>query len=385
MLYYLAPILEKVWGPFRLFHSHAFLLASGTFIAAIAVKFALPKLWKYLPRDQGKAILGKDGMKSQGKPTGGGFVTTLVTLPIILLFVPLTVPMAGALVFLYAAMVFGYLDDRAAVAWGQMKKGLFDIVVSVGVATFIYTALVHGTGVHDTVSMWVPFSKTVFRIPWFAYIPLAAFLLFVSLNSTNCSDGVDGLAGSLSMFSLFALALLLYAVIGNMPAAQYLLIPIGGTAARLAAKWAILLMTVSGGIAGYLWWNAEPSKVLMGDAGSRFLGLLVGAGVLVTGNPFLLFAFAPVVIANGGLGLVKLIILRFLKLLKIDTRPTAELSEEERKKQNKIVKALFSVRFPLHDHMKRNHSWSNAQVLMRFMIVQMFLVPLLFLLFVKIR
>jgi phospho-N-acetylmuramoyl-pentapeptide-transferase len=123
----------------------------------------------------------------------------------------------------------------------------------------------------------------------------------------------------------------------------------------------------------------------MGDAGSRFLGLLVGAGVLVTGNPLLLFVFAPVVIANGGLGLVKIVILRFLKLLKIDTRPTSTLTKEEQAKQNIIVKALFSIRFPLHDHMKRNHSWSNAQVLMRFMIVQMFLVPILFLLLIKIR
>jgi phospho-N-acetylmuramoyl-pentapeptide-transferase len=123
----------------------------------------------------------------------------------------------------------------------------------------------------------------------------------------------------------------------------------------------------------------------MGDAGSRFLGLLVGAGILITGNPFLLFAFAPVVIANGGLGLVKIIILRCLKMFKIDTRATTVLTEEEKKKQNKIVKALFAVRFPLHDHMKRNHGWSNAQVLMRFMLVQMFLVPLLFLIFVKIR
>lgn len=385
MLYYLSPILEKVWGPFRLFHSHAFLLAIGTFVAALAVKFFLPKLWNHLPHDQGKAILGQDGMKSKGKPTGAGFITSLITLPIILLFVPLTIPMLGVLLFLYIAMIFGYLDDRAIVAWGQLKKGLLDVVVSVGVAAFIYTSLVHGTGAHDATTIWLPFTKAVWHVPWFIYIPLAALLLFVSLNSTNCSDGVDGLAGSLSMFSLFALAVLLYGVIGNMPAADYLLIPIGGTAARMAAKWSILLMTISGGIAGYLWWNAEPSKVLMGDAGSRFLGLLVGAGVLVTGNPFLIFVFAPVVIANGGLGLVKLIILRVLKMFKVDTRPTATLTKEEQAKQNKIVKALFAIRFPLHDHMKRNHSWSNAQVLMRFMLVQMFLVPILFLIFVKIR
>jgi phospho-N-acetylmuramoyl-pentapeptide-transferase len=170
-----------------------------------------------------------------------------------------------------------------------------------------------------------------------------------------------------------------------MPAAKYLLIPIGGTAARLAARWAIFLTIVAGGVAGYLWWNAEPSKVLMGDAGSRFLGLLVGAGVLATGNPVLILAFAPVVLINGGMGLVKLILLRVLKKMGFDTRPTNDLPEEDAKKQSPLVKALFKIRFPLHDHCKRNLKWSNAQVLMRFMLLQIFLVPLIFFILIKIR
>ena len=97
-------------------------------------------------------------------------------------------------------------------------------------------------------------------------------------------------------------------MIGYAPVARYLLIPNN----PLAARWAILLMTVVGALSGYLWWNAEPSKVLMGDA-------------------------------------------------------------------------LHGVRFPLHDHCKRVLKWSNAQVLMRFMILQAFLTPLLFILFIKVR
>ena len=103
------------------------------------------------------------------------------------------------------------------------------------------------------------------------------FLLFVTMNATNCSDGVDGLAGSLSVISLVSLAAFLYVVIGNNRMAAYLGVPHN----YLAVRWAILLMTVAGGFSGYLWWNAEPSRVLMGDAGSRFLGLLIGAAVLV--------------------------------------------------------------------------------------------------------
>ena len=142
------------------------------------------------------------------------------------------------------------------------------------------------------------------------------------------------------------------------------------THVRVASTWAIGLMTVAGGVAGYLWWNAEPSKVLMGDAGSRFLGLLVGVGVLASGNPLLVFALAPVVLVNGGGGLAKLVLLRLAKKLHMD------VGEEN---------VLRRVRFPLHDHCKKNLKWSNAQVLMRFVMLQVFLMPLLLLLFIKVR
>jgi phospho-N-acetylmuramoyl-pentapeptide-transferase len=201
------------------------------------------------------------------------------------------------------------------------------------------------------------------------------------MNATNCSDGVDALAGSLTLISLVCLAALLYVVIGYAPVAKYLLLPFNPQAAR----WAILLMTVAGSLCGYLWWNAEPSKVLMGDAGSRFLGMLVGVGVLVTGNPVLVFAVAPIVLVNGGGGLGKLVLLRTLKKFGMEVRHPSVLTELEQAAQSPFVRIVHSVRFPLHDHCKRILNWSNAQVLMRFMILQAFLTPLLFILFVKVR
>ncbi len=97
MLYLLAPYLENVWGPFRLLRSHVLLLAAGTMLAAIAVLLLLPKLLRFSPHDHGKAILGKDGMVSAGKPTGTGLWVTLLILPIILLVMPLSVPVLGML------------------------------------------------------------------------------------------------------------------------------------------------------------------------------------------------------------------------------------------------------------------------------------------------
>lgn len=373
MLYWLSYMLEGAFGPFRLLRSHAFLIAFGTFTASFLTWYVLPKLWHLLPHDGGKAILGQDGMKSAGKPTGAGAIATIVTLPAILLAMPFTVCDMGVVLFLYAAMAFGFLDDASTKPWGQLKKGLLDLAVAFGAALFLYAG--HGS------EIWMPFVKGVWAVPGALYLLGATTLIWFSINATNCSDGVDGLAGTLTLTSLLSLAALLYLVIGYAPVAEYLLIP----SHPLAARWAILLMTVVGSLCGYLWWNAEPSKVLMGDAGSRFLGMLVAIGVLVTGNPFLIFAFAPIVLVNGGGGLVKLTLLRICKKFGLEVRPPSVLPPELQERQTVIVRLLHGVRFPLHDHCKRALKWSNAQVLMRFTLMQAFLVPLLFMLFIKIR
>jgi phospho-N-acetylmuramoyl-pentapeptide-transferase len=206
--------------------------------------------------------------------------------------------------------------------------------------------------------MWV--------VPLWIYVPVAAFILWFTMNATNCSDGVDGLAGALTTIALVILSVMLYVVIGYKPVAHYFLLPCNPEAAR----WAIVVMSVAGGFGGYLWFNAEPSKVLMGDAGSRFLGILVGTGSLVTGNPLLVLAFAPIVLVNGGGGLAKLVLLRIAKKLGRD------IGEDN---------VIRRIRFPLHDHCKKNLGWSNAQVLMRFTLLQLIVMPILLVLLIKIR
>ena len=379
MLYFIAPYLEKFWGPFRLLRSHALLLAAGTLLAALAVVVLLPKLCRFSPHDHGKAILGEDGMVSKGKPTGTGLWVTLLLLPIVLMVMPLSLPSLGMIFCLYVAMVFGYLDDRSDKPWGQLKKGVLDVSVCLGVSFFVWLAL---KGHDQCVEVWLPSAmNVVWRVPWWVYIPSMGFVLFVTMNATNCSDGVDGLAGALSVISLVSLAAFLYVVIGNNRMAAYLGVPHN----YLAVRWSILLMTVAGGFSGYLWWNAEPSRVLMGDAGSRFLGLLIGAAVLVTGNPALVLAFASVLLVNGGGGMVKILLLRFFRKCGLDVRPPSQLKPEERAKRNFLVKAVQHLRFPLHDHCKKELHWTNAQVLMRFVLLQAFIMPLVFILLVKIR
>ena len=359
MLYQLSTYLTPFWGPFRLLQSHALLLAGGTFIAAIMTWLMLPKLWNRLPRDRGKVVC-KDlgGMASAGKPTGSGFLVSIIVLPVVLVFMPLALWDFLAVVAIYAAMLFGYLDDRAAVPWGELKKGLLDAVCAFSIAFCIAKG-------HSTL-VWLPFVKGMWLMPMYIYVPCCAFVLWFTMNATNCSDGVDGLAGTLTTIELVILAVMLYVVIGYKPVAHYFLLPCNPDAAR----WAVLVMTVAGGFGGYLWYNAEPSKILVGDAGSRFLGIIVGTASLVTGNPFIVLAFAPVVLVNGGGGLAKLVLLRLAK------KCGRDIGEDN---------VIRRIRFPLHDHCKKNLGWSNAQVLMRFTLLQLIVMPILLILIIKIR
>ena len=359
MLYYISQLLQPYFGPARLLASHTLLLAGGTFLGGFLTFALLPKLWNKLPRDRGKVInKDMDGMVSAGKPTGAGFYVTLLALPIIILFAPMNVWDFVTLAFIYLAMLFGYLDDRATIPWGELKKGLLDAVCAVVIAFAI--AKGHGT------LIWFPFVKATWIAPLYLYVPAASFLLWFTMNATNCSDGVDGLAGSLTTITLVIISVLLYVVVGYKPVAHYFLIPCNPE----AANWAILVMTVAGAFGGYLWYNANPSTILMGDAGSRFLGILVGAAVLVTGNPFLIIALSPVVLMNGGGGLGKLVILRLAKKVGHEVPENATLRK---------------IRFPLHDHCKKNLGWSNAQVLMRFMLIQLVVMPILLIIILKVR
>ena len=363
MLYYLSQYLTPFWGPFRLFQSYALLLAGGAFAAALLALVLLPRLWDKLPRDRGKAICSDlGGMKSAGKPTGAGFWVTLICLPVILLFAPLRFWDLMAVVMLYAAMLFGYLDDRAIVPWGELKKGLLDAVVSVAIAVFLFL----GHAEQGKMICWLPFWKEIVYAPFWIYVPAASATLWFTMNATNCSDGVDGLAGTLTVITLVMLAVILYIVVGYRPVAHYFLIPVYSEAAR----WAIVVMIVAGGFGGYLWFNAEPSKILMGDAGSRFLGILVATASIMTGNPLLVLALSPIVLVNGGGGLGKLVLLRVAKKLGFD------IGEDN---------VIRKIRFPLHDHCKKNLGWSNAQVLMRFVLLQLIIMPALLILLIKIR
>lgn len=291
--------------------------------------FSLKFFKRILPKDQGRAF-AVNGALSEGKPRGAGiiFVTsfTLCTA----LFYPLDIENIIYLVLVYAAMLSGYFDDAAETPWGNLKKGLIDLVISLGIAFTYY--FYNGS----QVKLYI--TDSTFTIPTPLFIILAGILVWTAINVTNCTDGVDGLCGSLVMTVLLPLAFMV-----TKSGAADMLLP--------------MIMFVT--LAAYLWFNCSPSQMLMGDAGSRALGVFLAVMFLKTAAPFAFIPMAIVIILDGGLGLLKLSFRRFLK----------------------IKNFMEGIRTPLHDHARKNKGWSDTQVVIRFTILQI-IVNLCFMAFV---
>lgn len=349
MLSWLVSNFGHVWGPLRLLNSFFFLAGVGYAVAALATWVLLPRVWNRLPQDRGRAH-AVNAEASVGKPVSAGMIFVSIFIVVSLIFVPLGARAFGTLSFMVLAMIIGFIDDRTPGGLSEYKLAALDFVIALGAAVMIL-------GVSDS-AIWLPGWKGTIVLPVWLSLPLATGVIWLSINATNCSDGVDGVSGSLSGTAIMLLGALMYAVIGNAEVAGHLNIPLnpGGQ------NWAIMAFIMCGAVSGYLWYNAPPSAVLMGDAGSRPLGLLIGMLVAATGNPLFLLLVGTVILVNGATGLLKVAITRFLG-----------------------IRILSSIRFPLHDHCRKNLGWSNAQVLVRFMLLHLGLSALLVTLVLKVR
>lgn len=273
-----------------------------------------------LPRDMGRAF-AVNGAKSAGKPRGAGIIFILTFILSCVLFIPLNNEMLIYLILVLAAMVSGFLDDSASKPWGELKKGIIDFAIAI-MAAVTYLNF-------NPNKFWISFLNYEVTIPKVVFGILIVILIWVSINVTNCTDGVDGLCGTLSCITLF----FTYMLFSHFGCDPYF-------------RDSILVMVVA--ILGYLWYNASPSKLLMGDAGSRAIGVFIALMILKSEHPLLYIPLALVIILDGGLGLIKVSLLRFLK-----------------------IHIMKNIRTPLHDHVRKNKNWSDAQTVFRFAIIQL--------------
>ncbi|GMO14108.1 MAG: phospho-N-acetylmuramoyl-pentapeptide-transferase [Treponemataceae bacterium] len=356
MLYYLAGILTDIFGPARLFQSYTVLIITGIYAGFVLTQMLLPKFYAFLPHDRGRDFtLSAEAAK--GKPTGSGFVFITFFAVIVFFIVPLESSHIIILILTWLSMLTGFLDDTSKIPWGEYRKGIFDLLISFAAAWTLYF---FNTGNSDDgkIYCWLPFIAQQIAVNPVVFVCVSAIIIWISINTTNCSDGVDGLSGTLVLIALITLGAIFYFILGHKVFSAYLLVPHSDD----GAIWGIMSFTLGGILMGYLWHNAFPSSVLMGDAGSRALGFFLGACVIKTGNPFLIFAISFILLVNGGVGILKIVLLRFFKLHIFKT-----------------------VRFPLHDHVRNVRKWSTTQVLIKFVILQILITIMLTGIIFKVR
>ena len=308
MLYYLLyEVLQKYFSPLNVFRY----ITVRTVYASLTAMFLSFVFGPWLIRQLRELQIGqfireegpKDHQKKAGTPTMGGVLIVLSTLIPSLLWADLRNRFVLLVMFaLLAFAAIGFIDDYAKVAKKQnlgltsKKKFLLQVLVSfvVGVGLLsLATRAVYST------QLVVPFVKrfhpdlvihSLLSSHYFWPLAFVPFLLFVSVviagasNAVNLTDGLDGLAIGCTVIAAGALTVLTY-VSSNYRWATYLDISYIPGVGELTVFCGALV----GASLGFLWYNAHPAEVFMGDVGSLSLGGTLGVIAMVIKQEILLF------------------------------------------------------------------------------------------------
>ncbi len=286
MLYLIAEQLGFP-GVFNLIRYISFRAGAASATALLIGLLLGPWFISYLRVRQGKGQpIREDGpqthLAKRGTPTMGGLLILIAMISSVLLWMDLTNPYVWACLLVTAGFgLIGFLDDYDKVkkehhAGLSGKMRLFLEFAIAGVATWLIVR-------NGTTNLYLPFVQgPVLDLGWL-YIVFGAFVIVAFGNAVNLTDGLDGLATMPVIIASLAFLIITY-LVGNVKFANYLGIPHVPGAGDLT----VLLMAIIGAGLAFLWFNAPPAAVFMGDTGSLALGGALGAVSVATHHEFVL-------------------------------------------------------------------------------------------------
>ncbi|MDR3293429.1 MAG: phospho-N-acetylmuramoyl-pentapeptide-transferase [Clostridiales bacterium] len=243
--------------------------------------------------------------KKSGTPTMGGWIFILPTAVVSLLFGYGRLSLIAVLVTVGYGIV-GFSDDFIKVRYKRNEglKPYQKIIAQLGIALIAAFFAYYNEWIGDSVR--IPF----FTVEWnmgLWYIPFAVFLFLAVTNSVNLTDGLDGLAASSGVASVFAL--LVAGILYYFEAAAFGMTGLQNELFSLC----IFLSALAASLLGFLWHNANPARIFMGDTGALALGGAIAAGAIFMRNPLLL-AFVCIVHVWSSLSVILQVI--YFKLTK---------------------------------------------------------------------
>ena len=233
--------------------------------------------------------------KKAGTPTMGGGLILMSTLIPCLMWVDMQNPLVwGVLIITWGFGLIGYLDDWLKVSKKNSKglAGRVRLAAEFLISGSVIWALIYFHGLGTTVT--IPFVKSLSFDIGYYYVVFAALVIVGTANAVNLTDGLDGLAIVPVMICALTLGLFAY-VAGHYSISTYLQITHVVGAGELTPVAATI---VAAGL-GFLWFNAYPAQVFMGDVGSLSLGGFLGTMAVLTRNELLMIVLGGVFVVEA--------------------------------------------------------------------------------------
>jgi phospho-N-acetylmuramoyl-pentapeptide-transferase len=350
MLFNLLSPLADDFQAFNLFRYLTF-RTGGAIMTALFISFIMgPQVIDWLKSRQGAASNIREDvpdthLKKAGTPTMGGFLILLSIIISTILWADITNLYVWIVLFVTIGFgAVGFADDFLKLSRKNSKglpgrlKLVFQLVISV--AASIWIMRLTEAPLND--ALVVPFFKAVmFNLSW-GFIPFAAFVMIGASNAVNLTDGLDGLAIVPVMIAAGCFGLIAY-LVGSSVYANYLQLHyIPGT-----GELSIFAGAMVGASLGFLWFNAPPAMVFMGDTGSLSVGGALGTISVITKHELVLAIV-------GGLFVLETV--------------SVIVQVASFKMTGKRVFAMA----PLHHHFEKK-GWAESTIVIRFWIIAMVL------------
>ncbi len=284
-------------------------------------------------------------VKKVGTPTMGGILILIGILFGTLLWADLSNAYVWVLLFVVTSFgILGAIDDFLKIKFRNSRgisskmKIIFQVILSL---VSVFLLLKYGNNEHLD-KLYFPFFKNLTLHLGLFFIPFVVFIIVGSSNAVNLTDGLDGLATVPVMLVALSFTLICY-VVGNTVFSEYLHIPYIANVGETS----IFCGSIVGSCLGFLWFNAPPAKIFMGDTGSLSLGGSLGAVSVITKHEIVLGII-------GGLFVLETVSV-IIQVVSF-----------------KLTGKRVFMMAPLHHHFEKK-GWPESTVVIRFWIISIIL------------
>ena len=379
MLLWFAQTFQQDYGFLRIFNFITFRAVFATITAALIGLFAGPAVIRKLVQLKVGQAVRLDGpqthLKKHGTPTMGGVLILIAIAISTLLWADLSNRLIWpVLVVTLGFGAIGWADDYRKVVYqdpeGMRSREKYFWMSLIGIIAALYLAF--SVSAPTPIKVWelffawvqsgfsmdlppkadliVPFFKTIsYPVGVWGFIALTYCVIVGSSNAVNITDGLDGLAIMPTVMVGSALGLFAY-LTGSAKFSAYLFIPhIEG-----AGELLIFCGAMAGAGLAFLWFNAHPAQMFMGDVGALALGGALGTIAVIVRQEIVLFIMGGIFVAETVSVMIQVVVFKYTK------------------KRTGTGRRVFLMA-PLHHHFEQK-GWAETQVVVRFWIITMMLV-----------